>query len=244
MILIDKNTVPRSERADLASVNAQLVTLAARRLDRIDLASLVDEPYRRSKIAWKVAWFSNAMTHRFISLAEGVALSWNNSNVLSSVLNARAIVETAAIYWEFGGQFSKLTRALEFGAIDNLATNYLFSTRDEDFLREHPELKARQVLSAIDLIDKTVIPHFRSHYDRLSERCHPNSLGHRGLFSSLDKQTGTTVFSSKNEDDFITPVQCALGTVVIFKHAMDSIEEDVQVLAHAHHAARPSPLVE
>jgi hypothetical protein len=199
---------------------------------------------RRSKIAWKVASFSNAMIHRFIALAEGVALSWNNSNVLSSVLNARAIVETVAIYWEFGGQFSKLTRSLDFGAIDDIATKYLFSTRDEELLREHPELKARQVLSAIDLIDNTIIPNFRSHYDRLSERCHPNSLGHRGLFLSFDRRTGTAAFSSKNEDDFIIPVKCALGTVVIFKHAMDSIEEDVQVLAHAHHAAHPSPLVE
>jgi hypothetical protein len=185
MILIDEKMIPENERADLALVNAQLETVAARRLDLIDL---LDEPYRRSKIAWKVAVFSNAMTHRFTSLAEGVALSWNNANVLSAVLNARAIVETAAVYWEFGGQFSKLAKASDFGAVDSLATKYLFGTRDEDLLKEHPELKARQVLNAIDLVDKTIIPHFRSHYDRLSERCHPNSLGHRGLFSSLDKQ--------------------------------------------------------
>src|ERR1700733_6864272 len=98
MILIDETKIPEGERADLALVNAQLEFVAERRLDRIDL---LDEPYRRSKIAWKIAQFSNAMTHRFVALAEGVALSWNNSNVLSAVLNARAIVETTAIYWEF-----------------------------------------------------------------------------------------------------------------------------------------------
>jgi hypothetical protein len=160
------------------------------------------------------------MGHRFISLAEGVALSWNNSNVLSAVLNARALVETVAIYWEFGGKFSKFARASDFEAVNGLATNYLFSTRDEEILKDAPELKARHVHNAIDLIDKTLIPHFRSHYDRLSEFCHPNSSGHRGLFSKLDYETGVTAFGSRVAEDFISPVTCALGTAVVFKHAM------------------------
>jgi hypothetical protein len=214
MILIDETKIPEGERADLAEVNAELEAVAARRVDRTDL---LEEPYRRSKIAWKIAQFSNAMTHRFIALAEGVALSWNNSNVLSAVLNARAMVETTAVFWEFGEQFSKYSSALDFGAVDRLAMSYLFSTRDDEILKESPELKARQVLNAIDLIDKTIIPHFRSHYDRLSEFCHPNSLGHRGLFSKLDRKTGMTAFGSRAVEDFIVPVKCALGTAVVFK---------------------------
>lgn len=132
-------------------INADLEALAARRLDSIDIAN---DPYRHSKIGWKVATFSNAMTYRFISLAEGVALSWNNSNALSTVLNARAIIETTAIHWEFCGQFSKLAEQLDFGAVDQLAMLYLFGTRDEELLRDAPELKARQVLNAIDLLDR------------------------------------------------------------------------------------------
>jgi hypothetical protein len=112
------------------------------------------------------------------------------------------MVETTAIYWEFGGHFSKYSRALDFGAVDRLAMNYLFSTRDDEILKESPELKARQILNAIDLIDKTIIPYFRSHYDRLSEFCHPNSLGHRGLFSKLDQKTGITAFGSRGGRGF------------------------------------------
>jgi hypothetical protein len=241
MILIDETKIPEGERADLALINAQLEVMASRRLDRIDL---LDQPYRRSKIAWKIAQFSNAMAHRFISLAEGVALSWNSSNVLSAVLNARAMVETTAIYWKFGGQFSKYCRALDFGAADRLAMSYLFGTRDDEILKESPELKARQVLNAIDSIDKTIIPHFRSHYDRLSEFCHPNSMGHRGLFSQLDRKTGITVFGSRAVEDFIIPVKCALGTAEVFKLAMDSIDDEIEDFAHAHHSARPSPLID
>jgi hypothetical protein len=95
IILIDEQFVPEKERDDLAKVNNELEVLAARRLSIIDPS---DEPYCKSKIAWKIAVFSNAMVHRFISLAEGVALSWNNSHILSAVLNARAISETVAIY--------------------------------------------------------------------------------------------------------------------------------------------------
>jgi hypothetical protein len=241
IILIDENLVPEDERADLVEINEQLQAVAARRKDRVDL---FDHPYRFSKIAWKVAEFSNAMTYRFISLAEGVALSWNNSNALSAVLNARAIVETTAIYWEFGKQFSKFADALDFGAVDRLAMNYLFSTRDAELLEETPELKARQVLNAIDLIDKTLIPHFRSHYDRLSEFCHPNSLGHRGLFSKLDRETGITEFGSRALEDFIIPVKAALGTAIIFDHSSVQIEKRTEGFAHAHHAAHPSPLAE
>jgi hypothetical protein len=117
--------------------------------------------------------------------------------------------------------------------------NCLFSTRDDEILKDRPELKARQVLKAIDLIDNTIIPHFRSHYDRLSEFCHPNSSGHRVLFSQLDQKTGITAFGSRATEDFITPVKCALGTGVVFKHAMASIDDDIKHFAAAHHAAHP-----
>lgn len=236
MILIDTNRLPEQERADLATVNAELESVAARRLDHIDLR---EDPFPQSKIAWKVALFSNAMCHRFISLAEGVALSWNNSNVLSAVLNARAMVETTAIYWEFSRQFSRLAKERNFEAVDGLATNCLFSTRDDEIIKDKPELKARQVLNAVDLIDETIIPHFRSHYDRLSEFCHPNSSGHRVLFSQLDRETGITAFGPRAIEDFIVPVKCALGTGLIFKHAMAFIDEDIKDFASAHHAAYP-----
>ena len=85
MILIEKANVSEDHRSDLDSVNDQLELVAARRLDQIDI---LEEPYCRSKIAWKVALFSNVMIHRLIALAEGVALSWNNANFLSAVLNA------------------------------------------------------------------------------------------------------------------------------------------------------------
>jgi hypothetical protein len=224
MHLIDPDQLPEKERLDQATINNGLLTIERQRKPQIDL---LDEPYCRSKVAWKVAMFSNAMAHRFISLADAVGLCWNNENA----------------YWEFQQLLRKKVDPTDLDAIDALVMNYLFSTRDEEILKDHPELKARQVLSAIDLIDKTLIPHFRSHYDRLSERCHPNSLGHRALFSKLDRQTGIAAFQSRRDDSFVVPLKCALATCGMFKYAMDAIEDDVFRIANEHHLLRPSPLV-
>jgi hypothetical protein len=39
------------------------------------------------------------------------------------------------VFFEFGGQFSRLARALDLAAVDLLA-NCLFSTRDDELLKE------------------------------------------------------------------------------------------------------------
>lgn len=240
MLVIDPATVPTSDQADVERLNIEIEALAERRLDRLDI---LDEPYRRSKIAWKIAVLSNAVAHRFVSLAEGLAISWNHEIFLSAILNARAMVETTAFYWDFAERFGKLAPTLDFAAVDTLTMNSLFGTRDEELLQEHPEHKAQQILKAIDLIDKTLIQGFRGHYDGLSEFCHPNSFGHRGLFSTIDHKTGIATFQSKGGERFINAIKCALGTSVIMTMAFDRTLRALPAFAAAHHAASPSPLM-
>ena len=149
-------------------------------------------------------------------------------------------METFASYYEFSKQLSDLVPVDDFEAIDNLTTKYLFGTRDEELLKEFPDLRARQILNSIDMVDKHVISGFRDHYETLSEFCHPNSFGHRGLFSSRDRQTGITNFETKR--DFIIPLKAALGMAALFKRSMDAIDADLRNLARAHHAAHPSSI--
>lgn len=240
MILVDPNMVESAHRDDIVKLNSALEELAKRRIPSIDI---LNEPYRRSKITWKVAILSNAVTHRFVSLAEGAGLSWNNSIFLSAVLNGRAMVETAAFFWEFSKAFEKHAAGAEFAAADELVTKALFGTRDEELLEENPELKARQILNSIDAIDKHLLPGYRSHYDGLSEFCHPNSFGHRGIFSTTDYKTGIATFQSKGGDRFIHAVKCALSTSIVLKQSLDCVEGRLLAFANAHHAASPSPLV-
>jgi hypothetical protein len=102
VLQLDQSDLSNDDLQDFVEIYEEMNAVAVQRKPQIDL---LQEPYRRSKIAWKVAIFSNAMTHRFVALAEGVALSWNSRNTLSAVLNARAMIETVAIYYEFGGCF-------------------------------------------------------------------------------------------------------------------------------------------
>lgn len=241
MILIDTASVSFDERDELELLNAELSSLAARRREQIDL---LVEPYRRSKIAWKVAVLANAVVYRQIALAEGAASSWNNANYLSAILNGRAMVETAAFYWDFSKRFRELASIPDFGAVDALAMNSLFGTKDKELLRDHPEHEARQILRSIDLIDRTVIPHFRSHYDALSEFCHPKSYGHRGLFSKIDHDTGIATFEARGSDRFVIPMKCALGTAAILAVSLNAAEAILPHFADAHHGAHPSPVVE
>jgi hypothetical protein len=121
-------------------------------------------------------------------------------------------------------------------------TKNLFGTRDKQLLQEFPELDARQILKSIDLVDKKILAGFRSHYDALSEFCHPNSFGHRGLFSKIDQQTGITTFEMKGGDRFIVPIKAALGTAALFRQTTKSIGKDTVSLARAYHAVHPTPL--
>jgi hypothetical protein len=56
-----------------------------------------------------------------------------------------------------------------------LAQNGIFASRDPEWVKENPDTQAINVVTYIDQFDKRA-EGFRGHYDRLSERCHPNSL--------------------------------------------------------------------
>jgi hypothetical protein len=240
IVLIDPSKFPPDQGLDLASINVTLQEVASFRKPTI---SALDEPYCRSKIAWKVASYSNGILYRFVALASGVAQSINSRNVLSAILNARSLVETSAVYWSFGERIEQLIGAKDFPGLDSLAMNYLFGTRDEETLATNPELKAAQVLTAIDKIDKAFIPHFRSHYDRLSERCHPNAAGHREIFSKLHHDSHLVEFiEAPDPETLIIPIKCALGTAIIAKMTADKVSLIVSAIADAHHQAHPSPL--
>jgi hypothetical protein len=151
------------------------------------------------------------------------------------------MVETIAFYWHFHRDYQRFSGASDFNSVDTSVTQALFATRDDELLRGHPEMKARQILKSIDAVEKEV-QGIRGHYERLSEFCHPNSYGHRGLFASVDQATGITTFQSRDSESFIHPIKCALGACGLFDIAFDRVESSLPSFAAAHHAASPSPL--
>jgi hypothetical protein len=111
-----------------------------------------------------------------------------------SILAARSLIETGAVLNEFVSSLGTAVAASDMAAVDKLVMHQTFASRDPEFTKRHPETAAKSILHYIDKMAK-LIPGIRTHYDSLSEICHPNSWGHRQFFSSTDKTNGTVTYS-------------------------------------------------
>jgi hypothetical protein len=215
--------------------------LVLRRLeDRLVSAIKVEGPFAESKIAWKAAVLRQVLLHRMVELGGGCADMWNTGNVLCSVLAARALLETVAVFAEFQNKTIKHFKESDFKALDELLDNLTFSTRDPNAVKIMPELEAKNVLTYIDRLKK-ILPPIREHYDRLSEWCHPNGYGHYFTFASLDPRTGTVSFS--RESRLATGLFKRLFTVYLLlglvENAMSRLDVLIVKLAETHSKASP-----
>jgi len=188
--------LPDTDKAKIEEINASLDRLDGMRAVEINVAG----PFMRSKIAWKLVTYQHALLHRVIALMDGVAVSWNARSTLAAVLAARAFMETFAVMDALERRVGDLLTCEDLGGLDDLAQNGIFASRDEEWLAEYPETKAVNALTFIDRFNKQV-EGFRGHYDRLSERCHPNSAGHNFMFSKLDRTTGSVTYFEEREPE-------------------------------------------
>jgi aspartyl-tRNA(Asn)/glutamyl-tRNA(Gln) amidotransferase subunit B len=189
----------RLEQADkelVARLNASLDKLDGRRAVEINVSGA----FLRSKVAWKLAVHQHGLLHRIVALMDGTAVAWNSRSTLSAFLSARALMETIAVVAEYERSVASLLAKKDIGGLDALAQQGIFSSRDPELVDQAPEIKAINILGYIDKFEKRAAS-FRNHYDQLSERCHPNALGHNYMFSKLDRSSGTVRFYDERDPD-------------------------------------------
>jgi len=188
----------------LDEADQQLVAELNACLDRLDACRAVEinvaGPFLRSKVAWKLAVHQHGLLHRIIALMDGTAVAWNSRTTLSAFLTARALMETVAVMAEYQKSVASFLAKKDIGGLDALAQQGIFSSRDPEVINQAPEVKATGILHYIDKFDKRA-PGFRNHYDQLSERCHPNALGHNYMFSKLDRSSGSVCFYDERDPD-------------------------------------------
>ncbi len=228
----------KDRSSDLKTIGRTIDRLAARRKASIE----VDGPLAKSKIAWKISTYQQAVLYRVVALAEGVRDAWNARNILVSFLSVRALVETVAV-------FDELERALlvhisnqDLSAMDALMINRIFATKDTEVLKGRPEFLATNVITFVDKFEKRHgIAGIRSNYDSLSERCHPNSAGHHQLFSKTDYSTGEVRFfeKSKNLERALDTIIAPLGLLSLFKRSMERLDQVVVDVAEIQHRLNP-----
>lgn len=150
--------------------------------------------YARSKIAWKLANYRMAMIYRGVSLGASATQLWNTRHVLTSVLAARALVETAALLRDFTDTCERALEASDLEQLNRVADDATFATRLKHWNEDSRFPPSKNVLTVLDRLDKK-FGGIRGHYDRLSEFCHPNYLGHFAAFGKLDHDTGRVAYS-------------------------------------------------
>jgi hypothetical protein len=199
----------------------------------------VSGKFLRSKIAWKLATYQHVLLHRLVALMDGAAVAWNNRCILSAMLSARALMETFAVMSEFEQRVSRLLKEENLGGLDAVAQHGIFASRDPDWVKDNPETQAISVLTYIDKFDKRA-EGFRGHYDRLSERCHPNSLGHNFMFAELDRTDGTVRFRDEREPAGNgRMILAALAPLPLAESMMASLDELIEKVSDLHHRVAP-----
>lgn len=232
---ITDDIAPRDAEA-LTSINDEIVRLAKRRRSTISVAGHL----ARSKIAWKIETFAEAVLYRIVALAEGTALSWNEAMPLPAFLCTRALVETVALLVDFEGRVSKLLNAEDLKGLDELTMNRIFSSRDEEWLKQSPEFKTVNVLTHIEKLDK-LLPGALDHYNRLSERCHPNSLGHHQMFTTTDYSNGTVTYDARKAMRDVPAIIAGLTLLAVAEHSLKELSALFERVSELHHRTSPSP---
>ena len=108
---------------EAARLNAMLAGLSTQRQTRV-----AREGALRSRVAWKVAVFRQAALYRLVALAAGSAADWNVRNVLGAALQARGVLEAAALLADFDRRLQGLSSAGDLAGIDALVTERGFAS--------------------------------------------------------------------------------------------------------------------
>lgn len=186
--------IPEQFQADVADFTA-----VANRLRERRAVEVICEAYP-PPVSWLVETFAHAITYRTVMLLEGILDNLRSGNLLCSYLSARAFLETYALFHMFNKQLGRCVASEDLEDARRLVMNRLFATRDSTLFDELPGTKSVNVLTLVDNVTGE-FKDFRALYDQLSERCHPNSFGHHGLFGKLDRENQRMTYCDTKFDD-------------------------------------------
>jgi hypothetical protein len=98
---------------------------------------------------------------------------------------------------------------------------------------------AKSILTILEHSDK-IIPGIFDHYKFLSERCHPNGLGHYQLFGVRDRKTNIMAYSDYNQSEM--HLDCVLAGAMLIDFAepcMDRLDAAIIRVSDLHNSVAP-----
>lgn len=194
-----------------------------------DLKSLgVKEVYhfqysRRSKTAFKIHSFHEALTCRMIDFSEAAILLMAQNHIVPSLSLIRALFENIALLNRIKTSMLLSIRAGKLiENFDDLITTVIFGTRiPED------DLKAINIATHLSHLDKE-FPGIKEYYDSLCEFVHPNSDGVFLSYSMLNENEDSTLIQkivSKKSNIFPWIESCFILSMGIYIEYSLNIKE-------------------
>jgi hypothetical protein len=227
----DESSAPSLEDR-MAELKPELDAMRARLVPEIGYVHAPD-----AKVLWKVLVLYQCLTRRTLELSDGIARAWSTQELLTSVLLARALTETAAFTWDVTTALRRHVQDANLEAVDKLIMDRMFATRMSDWIKAGSP-PALNILTQIDKLDRDMSGHsertptereqvVRPHYDLLSDFVHPNYLGVNALFGDLDTDARTFRFGGPGAQERIRlgrTLGTSMSAVLIVEGCLRSVD--------------------
>ncbi|MGB4058554.1 MAG: hypothetical protein WBK77_10790 [Alphaproteobacteria bacterium] len=194
---------------------------------------IVEGDLARSKLAWKITIYSQAMRYRLIELTEACIDEWDKDRFVGCFIMARAIIETVAVLYEFEHRLDKALSTKDLNVVDSLIMNRTFASRLADLFGNKKAYESLSVLTAIDKLDKKLEGHVRLAYDRLSEYAHTNYLGVSSSYAKIDYTYGDVSYGNQNTKyNVFMRLQGEFGLLELANMAFEKIKSHIKTTAN------------
>lgn len=214
---------------DANSFNEYLLQLKQGRVEK----TLVVDDLVRSKLAWKITIYSQALRYRLIELVESCIDEWEKERFVACFIMARAIIETVSVLYDFEQSLDKVLLTQDCNAIDSLIMNRTFASKLADLFEGRKAYEAVNVLTAIDKLDKKFKGHIRLAYDRLSEYVHTNYFGVSSSYTKIDYTYGDVSYENQNTKyNVFMRLQGELGLIEMANMTFEKIESHIKKTAN------------
>lgn len=231
MPLIDASLVPREvfPRKAIDDLNALYDRVEARKVEKIVLPES-QSGFRTSNL---IRVYCQANLRRCLVLASSSYGLFFIENGLVSLMAARAIYETVAVFLEFERQLAAIVKTGTLQEIMKFVQKKAFATRSAKMIAKHGEhLKARNIQTDIQKLT-SVRKKAEEEWSFLSEHTHPAGFGTLLYFAEKLKDEDAYIFQDGGPDPH-ADLQWILVSIKLleeFEKALDRIEAALPALS-------------
>ena len=198
----DAGRIPPGPWPFLGTIRAGLAELEETLKDSVDLT----EGNEGVTITGCLDAYRHAILRRTLDLAQAVVASWNGGHLIGSVVCARALLETLAIFHSLLSRAQIAVEKEDWEAVGNLVDGYAFSTSPAAGERSRkPEAPFHIGPTVKAFIRDTQRPASEKFWSQICEEAHPNGKRLMSFGGILREQRFDPHSSPERNEDRLFP---------------------------------------